>query len=73
LFKNQITQKFVHFVLNFLDLNQYVTPSAPRKLNQSNLNAIKLPLPPLEIQQQITDEITQIEQNGQKVERDWRL
>lgn len=70
LFKNKTTQKFIHYALDFLDLNQYVTPSAPRKLNQSNLKSIKIPFPPLEIQQQIIDEISQIEQNGQKVERD---
>jgi restriction endonuclease S subunit len=41
-------------------------------INVTNLNSIKIPIPPLNIQQQIIDEITTIEQSGQKVEREIR-
>ena len=43
-------------LLNFLDLDTFITGYAPRKLNQANLKEIKIPLPSLEIQQKIADE-----------------
>ena len=46
-------------VLNILDLNKYITGVTVPKLNQAKLREIKIPLPPLQIQQEI---VTKIEQ-----------
>lgn len=52
-FDNYYTRKYVEFYLNSIDLSAYVTGGAQPKLNQKNLNSIKIPLPPFEVQQRI--------------------
>ena len=52
-FDNIINQKFVNYSLNYLDLSPYITGAAQPKLNQQNLNNIKIPYPSLEIQSRI--------------------
>ena len=52
-FDNIINQKFVNYYLNYLDLSPYITGAAQPKLNQQNLNNIKIPYPSLEIQSRI--------------------
>lgn len=52
-FDNMINQKFVNYYLNYLDLSPYITGAAQPKLNQQNLNNIKIPYPSLEIQSRI--------------------
>jgi type I restriction enzyme M protein len=44
-------------MLNYMDLNPFITGVTVPKLNQENLRSIEIPLPPLEIQQQIVTEI----------------
>lgn len=56
-FENKNTQKFTEFYLNSIDLREYITGSAQPKLNQENLNKIEIPLPTLEIQEQMVEEI----------------
>jgi len=56
-FENITTQKFVEPYINSINVKNYVTGSAQPKLNQENLNSIKIPYPPLKIQQQIVDRI----------------
>lgn len=56
-FENLETQKFVEHYLNSIDLKQYITGSAQPKLNQDNLNKIQIPLPPIEIQKQMVEEM----------------
>ena len=56
-FENPETQKFVEHYLNSIDLKQYITGSAQPKLNQDNLNKIKIPLPPLEAQKELVEEM----------------
>lgn len=56
-FENKATQKYVEYFLNSIDISKYVTGAAQPKLNQQSLNSIEIPLPPLEIQQQIVAEI----------------
>jgi type I restriction enzyme M protein len=56
-FNNLATQKYVEYYLNSINLENYVTGSAQPKLNQQALNMIKIPLPPLNIQQEIVSEI----------------
>lgn len=47
--------------MNSLDLSAYITGQNVPKLNQKNLNEIQIPLPPIDIQQKIVDEIEEIE------------
>ena len=56
-FQNFATQKFVEIYINSIDVSKYVSGMAQPKLNQRYLNSIKIPLPPLEIQEKILAEI----------------
>ncbi|WP_138757676.1 restriction endonuclease subunit S [Modestobacter altitudinis] len=46
-------RRFVELYLNSIDLSPYITGSAQPKLNQSNLNRIPIPSPPLSEQERI--------------------
>lgn len=61
-FEKPETQRFVEHYLNSIDLKQYITGSAQPKLNQDNLNKIQIPLPSLEVQKQMVDEIEKEEE-----------
>lgn len=54
-FSENITRKYVEIYLNSIDLKIYITGAAQPKLNQKNLNSIKIPLPPLEEQKRIVE------------------
>jgi type I restriction enzyme M protein len=56
-FDEKATQTFIELYLNSISLENYVTGSAQPKLNQANLNSIKIPLPPLDVQQEIVARI----------------
>jgi len=56
-FENRSTQIYIEIYLNSIPLNNYITGAAQPKLNQKALNSILIPLPPLEIQQQIVAQI----------------
>lgn len=45
--------RFLYYAINHQDVGGYLTGTAQPKLNQANLNAIKLPMPPLPQQQKI--------------------
>lgn len=61
-FKDKATHKLVEIFLNSTDISEYITGQAQPKLNQQNLNSIKIPLPPLSEQQKIVSEIEKIEE-----------
>ena len=61
-FKEKATHKIVEIYLNKTDISEYITGQAQPKLNQQNLNNIKIPLPPLSEQQKIVSEIEKIEE-----------
>lgn len=63
--RNKILDKYLIEILNKYDLSSYITGQNVPKLNQANLNSIQLPLPPLDIQQKIVDEIEDIEKENQ--------
>ena len=44
-FNSKITQKYVEHYLNMIDLTEYITGAAQPKLNQDNLNRIKINIP----------------------------
>ena len=55
--KDKVLDKYLTEVLNFMDLSAYITGVTVPKLNQQNLRQIKIPLPPLHIQEEIVKEI----------------
>lgn len=60
-FETEIERKFIEYYLNSISLESYISGSAQPKLNQKNLNIIKVPVPPLEVQEEIVrllDEFT---------------
>lgn len=64
--RNKILDKYLIEILNKYDLSSYITGQNVPKLNQANLNSIQLPLPPLDIQQKIVDEIEDVEKKSIK-------
>jgi len=52
-FNTYTERRFVEFFLNGLDLTPYISGAAQPKLNQQNLNSIKIPIPPLAEQARI--------------------
>ena len=55
--RNQILDTFLIEILNEMDLSPYITGLTVPKLNQGKLKSIQIPLPPLEVQQEIVAEI----------------
>lgn len=64
--RNKILDKYLIEIVNKYDLSSYITGQNVPKLNQANLKSIQLPLPPLDIQQKIVDEIENIELQTKK-------
>lgn len=54
-FDNYYTRRYVEFYLNSIDLTPYISGGAQPKLNQKNLNSIKIALPSFTNQQRIVD------------------
>ncbi len=50
--KNELKLKFLYFYLQTIDVS-YRVAGTPPKINQENLKKITIPIPPLEIQQEI--------------------
>ncbi|AJI57020.1 eco57I restriction-modification methylase family protein [Francisella philomiragia] len=72
--KNLITQKFI-FNFLYVDLGQNIlqqniTGSAQGGINSTNLKNIKIPLPPLKVQQQIVGECEVIDIEVEKAKQD---
>ncbi|GMX58342.1 MAG: hypothetical protein YFSK_7040 [Candidatus Yanofskyibacterium parasiticum] len=55
--KDKIIDTFLVSYLNSIDLSPFITGVTVPKLNQEKLRSIKIPLPPLEIQEQIVAEL----------------
>jgi type I restriction enzyme M protein len=69
-FDNKYTHKIVELYLNNIDLSEYITGQAQPKLNQKNLNNIKIPLPSLDEQEKLVKEIETIELQINKKEEE---
>ncbi|BAJ58339.1 Type I restriction-modification system specificity subunit [Helicobacter pylori F32] len=52
--KNELKLKFLYFYLQTIDVS-YCVAGTPPKINQENLKKITIPIPPLEIQQEIVN------------------
>ncbi|MDR6993116.1 restriction endonuclease subunit S [Luteimonas sp. 3794] len=59
-FSDSVSQEFIRLYLNSISLNPYVTGMAQPKLNQSALNAIPVPTPPIQVQAMIVEQAAQI-------------
>lgn len=55
----RLLDSFLVEIINNMDLSDYITGVTVPKLNQEKLKSIKFPLPPIETQQKIVDEIEQ--------------
>ena len=55
--KEKILPLFLSSYLNAIDLTDYITGDVRGKLTQANLKLIKIPLPPLDIQRKIVEEL----------------
>lgn len=55
--KDKLIDTFLVAYLNSIDLSPFITGVTVPKLNQEKLRSIKIPLPPLEIQEQIVAEL----------------
>lgn len=60
-FRDIYEQKYVEMYLNGMDLTPYISGAAQRKLNQKNMNAIRIPLPAPEETRRIVDILTQFD------------
>ena len=60
-FPNRSTQSFVEHYLNSIDLKPYVSGMAQPKLNQGALNAIEVPMPPLDVQKAIVAKLAALQ------------
>lgn len=55
--RNSISDKYLEYYLVFSDLNEYITGAVVPKLTQKALCTIPIPIPPIEEQQRIVDEL----------------
>jgi type I restriction enzyme S subunit len=67
-FKNMVSQKFVELYLNSIKLNDFVSGMAQPKLNQTMLNKIPIPHPPLKEQQTIVQKLDSLSTETKKLE-----
>lgn len=68
-FDDAIDQKYVGYYLNYIDLTPYISGAAQPKLNQQNLNSIKIPYP----NQSIRNKIVQVLDNFDTVCNDLNI
>jgi len=55
--RDKVLDSYLIEVLNIMDLSSFITGVTVPKLNQQNLKQIKIPLPPIHIQEEIVNEI----------------
>lgn len=67
-FKNMVSQKFVELYLNLIKLDDFVSGMAQPKLNQTMLNKIPIPFPPLKEQQTIVQKLDALLAETKKLE-----
>ena len=65
-FSELVTQRFVEYHVNSIDISEFITGSAQPKLNQGRLNRIKIPLPPVAEQKKI---VARLDSLSEKIRR----
>ena len=58
---NALILRFIYFYLQTIDISPYVTGGTQPKINQKNMNSIKIPIPSLEKQKQIVSILDKFE------------
>ena len=66
--KSVIT-KYIYYYLQTVDLKQYVTGSVIPKITKDNLGKIKIPIPPLEVQNAIVERLDLLSENIKTMEK----
>jgi type I restriction enzyme S subunit len=67
-FQEMTTQKFVELYLNSIKLDDFISGMAQPKLNQTMLNKIPIPLPPLKEQKHIVQKLDKLSAETKKLE-----
>ena len=67
-FDNMITQIFIEQYLNSIKLDEFISGMAQPKLNQTQLNKIPIPLPPIHEQKQIVKKLNTLQTKTKKLE-----
>lgn len=67
-FDNDTTMKFVELYFSQLDLSEYVTGMAQPKFNQTSLNKLEIPLPPLSEQRRIVEQLDSLSEKVRSLE-----
>lgn len=63
------TLEFLEYFLNISNLNGYISGSTRGKLNRSQMNKIKVPTPPIELQDKFAEQVRKIEKIKQHQQR----
>ncbi|RDU61336.1 restriction endonuclease, partial [Helicobacter didelphidarum] len=58
----EVLKKFLIYILPLSNISHIITGSAQPQITKTNLSQLKIPLPPLEIQQQIVSECEKVEE-----------
>ena len=66
-FKDSETQLYVEYLINSVDISNYITGAVQPKLNQAKLNVFPIPLPPHSLQQLFAQRIELIEQQKAEI------
>jgi type I restriction enzyme S subunit len=68
-FKSRAMQKYIEVCFALIDISSSITGSAQPKLNQEKLNAMMFCIPPIELQNQFADFVTQVDKSKVAVQR----
>ncbi|MBM2834234.1 MAG: Restriction endonuclease subunit [Candidatus Brocadiaceae bacterium] len=71
-FENMVNQRFVEFYLNAIKLDDYVSGMAQPKLNQTMLNTIVIPYPPLKEQRSVVAKLDALSAETKRLEDIYR-
>lgn len=61
LFSARDTQRYIEHLIALLDISEFITGAVQPKLTQAKLNSIRIPMPPLSLQQSFATKIEAIE------------
>ena len=68
-FKNFATQKYTEYYFAYIDISEYITGSAQPKFNQAKLNSLRIPIPPIELQNKFATFVEQIDKSKFIIQR----
>lgn len=71
---NQLSKRYLYYLLESIDLSSVITGAAQPQITRTNLSAFQIPLPPLEVQEEIVKELDgyqAIINGAQKVIGNW--